>query len=77
MVSNFQILNIAGITNLVFLFLVFFSCRCLGGHRVLERLFKNSSFMRFYKLHCYFWWGFFISVIIHTFMAFSIFGLSI
>jgi hypothetical protein len=29
--------------------------------------------MKFYSYHCYFWWGFFISVIVHTVLAFYLY----
>jgi hypothetical protein len=68
-----RIIFVLGITNILFLVLVFFSCRCLGGARLLGRLFKHKRFLKFYSKHCWFWWGFYISVIIHTVVAFLIF----
>jgi hypothetical protein len=69
-----KILFIAGVTNVLFLLLVFFSCRCLAGPRISNWLFKYDLFRRLYKYHCKLWWGFYASVLIHTLLAFYLFG---
>jgi hypothetical protein len=74
MLSNMQILQYAGLSTLLSLIFLFFSCRCMGGHKVLEKLFKNRNFMKLYKLHCWFWAWFFVSIVIHITMAKLIFG---
>ncbi|MBT4936146.1 hypothetical protein HOL21_00715 [Candidatus Woesearchaeota archaeon] len=74
MTLGFTILFIAGITNILFLLLVFFSCRCMGGSKITQRLFSKEWYTRFYAKHCYFWYGFFISVLTHTILAFYLFG---
>jgi hypothetical protein len=71
---GFKILSLAGITNIIFLLLVFFSCRCMGGSKLTQKLFSYPYYQKFYRLHCYFWWGFYLSVIIHTVLAFYLFG---
>ena len=68
-----KILFVAGITNIIFLLLVLFSCRCMGNP-ITKRLFGNKAYQKFYSKHCYYWWGFIISVIIHTALAFYLFG---
>ncbi len=60
---------ILGITNLVSLFLVFFTCRCLMGKRLTEFLWKHEWYKKFYTTHCYWWWLFFISVALHSIIA--------
>jgi hypothetical protein len=72
MVSAIQILFIAGITNIIFLLLVLFSCRCILGR--WSKLGNNDRYLKFYKYHCYYWYGFIISVLIHTILAFYLFG---
>ena len=69
-----KILFTAGITNIIFILLVFSSCRCLSGSKISNWLFKYSWYKRFYAKHCYLWWAFFISVLFHTFFAFYLFG---
>ncbi len=69
-----EVLFIAGIANLVFLLLVAFSCRCVGMFSLSSRWFNNKKFMKFYKYHCYYWYGFIISVLVHTVLAFYLFG---
>lgn len=69
-----QIIFLAGIANVLFLILIFFSCRCLAGPKITTWLFKYDWFKKVYKYHCYYWWGFLVSILIHTFMAFYIFG---
>ncbi len=69
-----KILFLAGITNILFLLLTFFSCRCLMGPKITRWLAQQKWFRKFYGWHCFMWWGFFISVIIHTILAFYLFG---
>jgi len=69
-----KILYLAGITNIIFLLLTFFSCRCLMGPKLSRWFAQRDWFRRLYKYHCFFWWGFFLSVIIHTILAFYLFG---
>lgn len=76
MVPNFlltygpNITFILGITNIIFLFLVFFTCRCLMGKRLTEFFWKNAWYQKIYSItHCYWWWLFFISVALHAIIA--------
>ncbi len=64
----------AGITNIVFLLLVLLSCRCMGITPIINRFMGNKNFQRFYSKHCYYWWLFIASVLVHTFMALYLFG---
>ena len=68
-----NVLKWLGVTNLVFLLLVFFSCRCVMGRAMFEWLWKNSWYQKFFSYHCYLWWGFFISVLAHTIIALTLF----
>jgi len=72
-----KILKIAGIANIIFIVLIFFSCRCLVGSKIVRQLSKYGWYQKFYSKHCLLWWLFFVSVIIHTFLAFYLFGFSI
>lgn len=63
-----NIIQIFGITNVIFLFLVLLSCRCMGSWGLVK--FQNEKYMKFYNLHCYFWYGLIISVVAHAVFAF-------
>ncbi|MAG20348.1 hypothetical protein CL618_02860 [archaeon] len=62
-----KIVYVLGFVNIFGLLLVLFSCRCLGF-----RLKIGAS--KFYKYHCYYWWIFIISVLLHALLAFNVFG---
>ena len=64
-----RILFILGIINLVTGLAVFFSCRCFPGSKIGKGLMKYGWFRRFFKLHCYIWWVFWISVVLHALLA--------
>jgi hypothetical protein len=68
-----KILFIAGITNILFLLLVLFSCRCIGMSKTTKKLYNYRWFQKFNKYHCWYWYGFIISVLIHTILAFMLF----
>jgi hypothetical protein len=64
-----RVLFSLGIVNLVTGLLLFFSCRCLPGFSVGKYLMKYRWFQRFYRLHCYIWWIFWASVVVHAIFA--------
>ncbi|PIS05468.1 MAG: hypothetical protein COT81_01050 [Candidatus Buchananbacteria bacterium CG10_big_fil_rev_8_21_14_0_10_42_9] len=68
-----KIVFIAGLTNIFFLILIFFSCRCLSG-KLIAPLMAKPWFRKFYQWHCWYWWGFFISVLIHSILALYVYG---
>lgn len=72
--NSAKILYIFGITNIISLLLVLFSCRCMMGIKLFVSLMKYPWYKRFYINHCYYWWVFIISVILHTTFAFVAFG---
>ena len=63
-----------GLTNLLGLFLVFFSCRCIMGSKLNQTLAKSSFYMKFYQYHCSYWWFFMVSVLLHGILAITAFG---
>lgn len=63
-----------GITNIVSIVLIYFSCRCLVQPKIFQKLLTYNWYRWFYKQHCWLWWIFFVSVILHTFLAFILFG---
>lgn len=70
----FQIMSIAGITGLIFLVLIFLSCVCMGS-RFFRHFAQNKFLLKLRPLHCWFWWGLFVSMLVHTGLAFYLFGL--
>jgi hypothetical protein len=69
-----KLLYVLGITNIIGVVLVFVSCRCILGVRVANKIIKYSWGKAVYKYHCWYWWFFIISVILHTTLAFVYFG---
>jgi hypothetical protein len=61
---------VAGLSGL----LLYFSCRCIAPTRLGEKLMKAAAFMRFYKLHCWLWPIFWVTVITHLVFAISFIG---
>lgn len=71
-----QIIFITAILNLLLLLAISFSCRCVPVFGKLgNRLMSYRSFQRFYKLHCYFWPIFWVSVIVHMVFALVLIGI--
>jgi len=64
-----RIMFVLGIVNLLTGLSIFFSCRCLPGSRFGKRLMKYNWYQKFFKWHCYIWWIFWISVVIHAILA--------
>jgi len=58
-----------GIINLVTGLLIFFSCRCLPGLKIGKSLMRHRWYQSFFKLHCYIWWVFWASVVVHAIFA--------
>ena len=64
-----RIIFITAIVNIVTILLIYLSCRCLPTSRLGKNWMKNITFKNFYKFHCYLWWIFGISVVIHVVFA--------
>jgi hypothetical protein len=65
---------ILGVFNLVAALLIFFSCRCLPGSMVGDRLMRYGAYKRFYRYHCYIWRLFWPAIVVHAFFALMFFG---
>ena len=72
-----RLIFILGIVNLLALMLIFFSCRCIPGSRLLSKLAKYTAYNRFFKYHCYIWWILWPSVIAHALLAIAFFGIPV
>ena len=74
-IAAVKLIFVLGIVNLVFGILIFASCRCIPMSPVIgKRLMKYSVYQHFYKLHCYLWPIFLMSVIVHSFVALKFLG---
>ena len=70
-----RIIVILGIVNLVTLFLIYTTCRCIPGSRISKvtgNLMQYGAYKRIFKYHCYLWWVIWASVIIHAFLALAV-----
>jgi len=70
------IVYVLGVVNLLTGILIVFTCRCFPGSRLIGKLnlMKKPAFQRLFKYHCYIWWVFWISVIVHAVFAIAFFG---
>ncbi|MBT9159274.1 MAG: hypothetical protein AAGB97_04610 [Dehalococcoidia bacterium] len=69
-----RLIFVLGILNLVTGALICFSCRCVPGAGIMGKLVKSPAYKRFYKYHCYLWWVFWPSVLVHAILAILVFG---
>lgn len=67
-------LFVLGIVNVVTGLVVFFTCRCLPGSRIGKGLMKRHWYQNVFKYHCYVWWIFWASVIVHAILAMRYIG---
>jgi choline-glycine betaine transporter len=73
-VVGIRIIFITGLTNLFFGLLVLFSCRWVPIARITRPFSKSRGYQRFFRLHNYFWWLFWISIAVHVPFAISYVG---
>lgn len=70
-----RLLFILGLTNIIGLLLVAFSCRCIVGVGFVKRMLQRKWYQKFYSLHCYYWWIFLVSVALHSVIAVTTYGI--
>jgi hypothetical protein len=64
-----------GVVNFLTLSALFLSCRCMGVRKPFSRMLRVKAFARFYKLHCYYWYILFGSVVAHLTIAIKVLGI--
>ena len=69
-----RIVFILGIFQGLMALVILLSCRCMTGFPFGAKLMKNTSFRKFFKYHCYFWWPFWVSVAAHIALAAKLVG---
>jgi hypothetical protein len=65
-----------GILNAVTAALLLFSCRCVPTMALFKGLMTHPWYKTFFKYHCYVWWVFWTSVIIHVSLAIGVYGIN-
>jgi hypothetical protein len=70
-----RIIFILGIVNLVAGLAIFFSCRCLPGSKIAKGLMKHRWYQSYFKLHCYIWRVFWVSVVVHAVLVIAYIGM--
>jgi hypothetical protein len=67
-----NVIFVLGFVNVVSGSLIFFSCRCIPGARILGNLNNYAAYRRFFRYHCYIWWVFWPSVMLHAILAMAL-----
>lgn len=70
-----KIIFVLGIVNLTTGLMILFTCRCTAGAKIVGRLMMYPPYQRFFGYHCYIWWIFWTSVILHAIMAILLLGI--
>ena len=72
---TFQVLMVTGYLNLIFFILIILTCRCIGFWRLTKGLMKYKWFQKIYSWHCWYWYIFILSVLLHAVTSFLLFGI--
>ncbi|MBU2608435.1 MAG: hypothetical protein KKF26_03885 [Chloroflexi bacterium] len=70
-----RIIFILAIVNLLSGALILLSCRCIPGLKISGNLMRNRVYQKFFHLHCYIWWVFWPSVLVHAVLALALIGI--
>jgi hypothetical protein len=70
-----RVVFITGLINIIAVLLILFSCRCVNMWKITSGLSKYPRFKRFFKWHCYWWYVFLPSVVIHIVFAWLLLGI--
>jgi hypothetical protein len=73
-VAAMRVLFVLGVVNAATGLALFLTCRCLPTSKIGRGLMARRWFVRIYKYHCYLWWIFWASVIIHAVLALKYLG---
>jgi hypothetical protein len=69
-----RVIFVLGLVNVTTGLSIFLSCRCIPSSRIGSKLMKYAAYKRFFKYHCYIWWPFWTSVVVHAIFAFMFVG---
>ncbi len=70
-----KLIFVLGIVNLITGFMILITCRCIAGAKIVGKLMAYPAYQRFFSYHCYIWWAFWISVIVHAILAITLSGI--
>jgi hypothetical protein len=73
-IEGVRVIFITGIVNAVIGLAMVSTCRWAPLARLTRGFAKSRYYQRFYALHNYFWWLFWISVAVHVVFAVSYIG---
>lgn len=71
---GWKITYIFGLINIIALVLILLSCKCIVSFNFIRRMLKYDWYKKFYSWHCYYWYIFITSVILHIIFALLTFG---
>jgi len=74
-VLQMRLLFLFGVTNLCGIVLVLFSCRCIFSPGFISQMLRYKWYKKYYQRHCFYWWVLIVSAVLHTTLAFWIFGI--
>jgi len=69
-----RLIFVLGILNFILIILISLSCRCFAVSRIGSKLMSHRQYQRFFVKHCYLWYIFWLSVVIHAFLAIMFMG---
>ena len=69
-----QVIVTLGVLNIIMAVLLFSTCRCIPGLKPFGKLMERPGYRSYYKYHCYLWWVFWPSVVVHASLAIVVFG---
>jgi len=69
-----QVIKILGVLNITMATLLFSSCRCIPASKLFRNIMDRPAYKSYFKYHCYIWYVFWPSVIVHAAIAFTVFG---
>ena len=70
-----RIVFVTALINIAAILLVLLSCRCVNMWKITAGLSKPAWFKHFFRWHCYLWYVFLPSVIIHAVFALKLMGI--
>ncbi|MFQ5406134.1 MAG: hypothetical protein ACE5DI_03190 [Candidatus Micrarchaeia archaeon] len=73
-VFGIKIVILLGFANVFFMLLILATCRCTVAFDFAKGLLDRSWFKRLYAWHCYYWYAFILSVLLHAVLALDLYG---
>jgi hypothetical protein len=70
-----RIVFVTALINILAILMVLFSCRCMNTWKITGGLNKLAWFKHFFRWHCYLWYVFLPSVIVHAVFALKLLGI--